>query len=332
MKKYILILLTSFLFGSSCWAQYIPILGYSDVWLQQDNGNNHDCHVNNITQNITTTITANGHTYQILHETWNGLTDNYYYLREDCGGQKVYIYYPSTGQEELFYDFSLTTIAQTVTVYTTISPNFPVTLTVQNVYIDPTTLRKHIILSNPNFPSYIVEWVEGLGSLAGIIYNTLPYTPTTAWDIKLLLCHKRNGVPDFTPLLHCADFSCPAELDPNAPSITITTENTSICVDATKTITGTFGGIYAGNSSGISITHNGQGTLSTPTITGTTYSVTYTPVAADAGNNVLITIKTNTPGLSTCIEAIKTYELTVNPLPAIPDVTVAVIIILVQLQ
>lgn len=101
----------------------------------------------------------------------------------------------------------------------------------------------------------------------------------------------------------------------NPPAVVLSANSGSTCGITPVTISGnTFGG----SATSVTITENGGGSV-TPTSAGTSpFSFTYTPVAADAGRTVTITVTTNNPLGSPCAAASATYSLTVNANPPAP--------------
>ncbi len=68
----------------------------------------------------------------------------------------------------------------------------------------------------------------------------------------------------------------------------------------------------------MNITENGAGSVIPVTTSASSFDFTYTPSPADAGNTVVITITTDNPSGAPCAEAVATYTLTVNAVPAAP--------------
>jgi|WetSurMetagenome_2_1015567.scaffolds.fasta_scaffold00654_11 trimeric autotransporter adhesin len=113
--------------------------------------------------------------------------------------------------------------------------------------------------------------------------------------------------PTFTVSCGCTD----------PPLVTLSSASGSTCGTAPVTVSNnTFGGI----ATGVTITENGSGTVSPATTSTNPFSFTYTPVAADAGNTVIITVTTNIPTGTQCVAAVTTYTLTVNRNPVAPTV------------
>ena len=101
----------------------------------------------------------------------------------------------------------------------------------------------------------------------------------------------------------------------NRPSVTLDSRNGTACGTSPITVNGnTFGG----SATAVAITEDGAGSVSPSNVTSSPFSFTYTPAPADAGRTVTITFTTNNPVGSPCSEAMATYILTVNPVPASP--------------
>ncbi|MDZ7634078.1 MAG: hypothetical protein U5L72_06415 [Bacteroidales bacterium] len=101
----------------------------------------------------------------------------------------------------------------------------------------------------------------------------------------------------------------------NPPLLTLTASSGSTCGVTAVTVSGnTFGG----SATTVTITENGGGTVTPASSSASPFSFTYTPVAADAGRTVVITVTTNNPLGSPCAAASVTYTLTVNAIPAAP--------------
>lgn len=103
----------------------------------------------------------------------------------------------------------------------------------------------------------------------------------------------------------------------NPPTVTLTSITGSSCGLTPVTVTGnTFGG----SSTKVTITENGDGSVSPATATKSPFTFTYTPKNKDFGNNVIITVTTDNPSGKNCVAAKATYTLTVNAIPSSPVV------------
>jgi len=204
MKKLIMIFQVGLFFyilsPFNSFPQYIPLLKNNAIWnvfYLGDPGGFLDI------QQLTGDTVINNITYKTLPSI--SVCDGPYILREDTIAKKVYQYHYDT--EFLLYDFSLpiggifnytdpqspgwTTHLRLDSITGTIDPTFfkPTDWTT----IDP--LRVYYF-SNTDFPTdYQILWVEGLGSLSGLLL------PAFGWGGEewlpgggKLLCH--NSTPD----------------------------------------------------------------------------------------------------------------------------------------
>ncbi len=101
------------------------------------------------------------------------------------------------------------------------------------------------------------------------------------------------------------------------PTVTLSATSGSTCGTTAVTVSGN---IFGGSATSVTISENGGGTVTPATGTASPFSFTYTPVAADAGKVVTITVTTNNPLGSPCTAATAIYTLTVNAIPAAPSV------------
>jgi gliding motility-associated-like protein len=98
----------------------------------------------------------------------------------------------------------------------------------------------------------------------------------------------------------------------NPPSVTLNSTTGNTCGVNSVTLSGnTFGG----SATEVNLTHGGNGSLNATNFNTSPFSFTYTPVAADAGTTVSITVTTNNPLGVPCTLSQETYTLTVNPIP-----------------
>ena len=105
----------------------------------------------------------------------------------------------------------------------------------------------------------------------------------------------------------------------NGPALLLSSNSGSTSVIAPITISGN---TFDGNSTEVTITEKGAGSVSPSSVNTSPFSFTYTPTASDAGNIVTITVTTNNPFGLPCAAAVATYELTVNRFNANPDINV----------
>ncbi|MFO7789630.1 MAG: hypothetical protein R6V32_03590, partial [Bacteroidales bacterium] len=95
-------------------------------------------------------------------------------------------------------------------------------------------------------------------------------------------------------------------------SLTLSANSGNTCNLTPVTISGnTFGG----SATEVNLSHDGSGTLDATTISTSPFDFTYTPDAADAGNDVTITVITNNPDGAPCTSSQDLYALTVYPDP-----------------
>lgn len=103
----------------------------------------------------------------------------------------------------------------------------------------------------------------------------------------------------------------------NPPAVTLTSITGSSCGITPVTLTGnTFGG----SATKVTITENGDGSVSPTTATNSPFTFTYTPKSHDIGKNVILTVTTDNPSGKNCVAAKATYTLTVNAIPPAPVV------------
>ncbi len=103
----------------------------------------------------------------------------------------------------------------------------------------------------------------------------------------------------------------------NPPTVVLSATSGNTCGIAPVTVSGnTFGG----SATSVSITENGSGTVNPVSSTTSPFSFTYTPVAADRGKTVIITVTSNNPLGSPCNASVVTYTLAVNAIPSAPSV------------
>jgi gliding motility-associated-like protein len=80
------------------------------------------------------------------------------------------------------------------------------------------------------------------------------------------------------------------------------------------------GNTFGGTATNVTLTSNGAGVLNPLNSAVSPFSFTYTPVAADGGKNVIITVTTDNPLGTPCMAGIATYTLTVDAIPTAPAV------------
>ncbi|MDD3741845.1 MAG: immunoglobulin domain-containing protein, partial [Bacteroidales bacterium] len=166
------------------------------------------------------------------------------------------------------------------------------------------------------------------GENQGIITVTSPVGADYEYSITGIY----QASPIFGPLLNasytvtvqditsgCTSIGTGDNLDcgcPTPTTLTLSSHTGEVCGLDPQTVAGnTFGG----TATQVTLVHNGDGDLDQTTINASPFSFTYTPDAADAGSVVTITVTTDNPAGPPCSSNVKTYLLTVYP---IPDVTV----------
>jgi len=103
----------------------------------------------------------------------------------------------------------------------------------------------------------------------------------------------------------------------NPPTVTLSSNGGSTCGTTSVTVSGN---VFGGSATSVTLTENGAGTLIPASTSTTPFAFLYTPVAADVGKTVIITVTTNNPLGTPCTEASATYTLTVNTIPVAPTV------------
>ncbi|MBN1386961.1 MAG: gliding motility-associated C-terminal domain-containing protein [Bacteroidales bacterium] len=110
------------------------------------------------------------------------------------------------------------------------------------------------------------------------------------------------------------DVSCGCA---NPPTLALGSSSGSTCGTTPITVTGnTFGG----SATAVTITENGSGTVTPSSSSTSPFSFTYTPVAADVGRVITITVTTNNPLGAPCAPVSLNYALTVNLVPDPPTI------------
>jgi hypothetical protein len=196
LKKIFCIGFIAILIPFNSYSQYIPLLKNNGIW--------HVYHWFEIgwneTQRITGDTVINNQTYKILSSdsSWGGGTIPYRILREDTTTKKVYQYLNSV--EFLLYDFSLPIGG----IFNYSNPQIPswttqlrldsITGTIDPLFFNQTTdwttinpLRVYYFTDSNPGTTYQIIWVEGLGSLSGLLL------PANSWGGgalgETLLCH-----------------------------------------------------------------------------------------------------------------------------------------------
>ena len=94
----------------------------------------------------------------------------------------------------------------------------------------------------------------------------------------------------------------------NGPTVDLSFTSAGTCGLMPVTISGSFGG----SATSITISENGNGSVSQTSISETPFEFTYTPKNKDNGKNVIITVTTNNPMGSPCTAAKISVTLTSN--------------------
>ena len=102
----------------------------------------------------------------------------------------------------------------------------------------------------------------------------------------------------------------------NNATVTLGSTSGSTCNVTPVTVSGSFGGI----ASLVMITENGDGSVTPSFSFSTPFTFTYTPKRGDEGEVVKITVTTNNPLGTPCVEAKETYLLSVNANPEAPEI------------
>jgi gliding motility-associated-like protein len=103
----------------------------------------------------------------------------------------------------------------------------------------------------------------------------------------------------------------------NPPAVALSSTSGSTCGITPVTVSGN---TFSGGATSVTITEDGSGSVSPASATTSPFNFTYTPVAADAGKVVTITVTTDNPFGTPCTVATATYKLTVNAIPSAPAI------------
>ena len=134
-----------------------------------------------------------------------------------------------------------------------------------------------------------------------------------------LICIKKSHLRDVFLLACLLLFTSIEGLGQCVNPATIALSNTggSTCGLTSVTISGnTFGG----GATKVTLTENGDGSVTPTSATTSPFAFTYTPKSKDIGKIITITITTNIPSGSHCSAAKASYALTVNTVVAAPVV------------
>jgi gliding motility-associated-like protein len=103
----------------------------------------------------------------------------------------------------------------------------------------------------------------------------------------------------------------------NPPTVTLSSTSGSSCGLTFVTISANR---FGGGATKVTLTENGDGSVTPTSSTTSPFAFTYTPKSKDAGKTIIITITTNIPSGSHCSAAKASYALTVNAVVTAPVV------------
>ncbi len=153
------------------------------------------------------------------------------------------------------------------------------------------------------------------GSFASASANGTTFTPNPDFHGTLTLTFTTDDPDGDGPCL-AASQSLTLTVNPQA-TVTLTQPG-AVCQGGSTTLSGTLGG----SATSLTFSDNGAGgSFGTTSISGSTYTVSYTPNAGFSGN-ITLTVTTNDPdGEGPCPAVIDTKTLEVDPKPATPGGT-----------
>ena len=103
----------------------------------------------------------------------------------------------------------------------------------------------------------------------------------------------------------------------NPATVTLSNTSGSTCGLTSVTISGNR---FGGGATKVTLTENGDGSVTPTTATTSSFAFSYTPKSKDIGNIIIITITTNIPSGSHCSAAKASFALTVNAVITAPVV------------
>jgi len=103
----------------------------------------------------------------------------------------------------------------------------------------------------------------------------------------------------------------------NPPTVTLSNTSGSTCGLTSVTISGNR---FGGGATKVTLTENGDGSVTPTSATTSPFAFTYTPKSKDIGKIIIITITTNIPSGSHCSAAKASFTLTVNDAVTAPTV------------
>jgi gliding motility-associated-like protein len=101
----------------------------------------------------------------------------------------------------------------------------------------------------------------------------------------------------------------------NPPTITLSNTSGSTCGLNSVTVSGNS---FGGGATKVTLTENGDGSLTPTSASSLPFAFTYTPKSKDIGKTIIITVTTNIPAGSHCSAAKATYSLAVNAIASAP--------------
>jgi len=105
------------------------------------------------------------------------------------------------------------------------------------------------------------------------------------------------------------------------PTVTLSAPSGATCTISPFVLDGnTFGG----NATGVTIREDGSGSVSPTTANTSPFSFTYTPRKKDVGKVITITVTSDIPAGSPCVEAVATFSLSVLDYPGPPSVDLVI--------
>ena len=172
--------------------------------------------------------------------------------------------------------------------------------------------NESVTISGASSTDGTILWTEnGAGSItSGATTLTPTYTAATgdAGNIVTLTMTVTSTIACNPPIIATANYT----INVNELPVSISGGTASICTYENVTVSG------ASSSNGTILwTHNGAGTI----VNETTLSPTYTPVLADGGNVVVLTMSVTSTNCTPAIVVTSHFDITVKALPVLTDIT-----------
>jgi gliding motility-associated-like protein len=101
----------------------------------------------------------------------------------------------------------------------------------------------------------------------------------------------------------------------NPPTVTLSSTQGTTCGTTVITVTGNS---FGGSATKVTISENGDGSVTPTSASSSPFAFAYTPQSKDIGKNITITVTTDAKSGSHCTSAKATYTLTVNPVLSAP--------------